>query len=480
MKQLLRSITWGDQKEKDEATASIRDLRMDRLVNLNKVEQEVLQAVQEFMVQFGEAPSIQVISRQFEVANNGPAMDLLEQAVGVTNPLISASLRQHFEQLVEERAADRLVEVLKETAKIAKLGVTKQGQLIKGTDAAIAHFFASAEEKPKVAEGRVPASISQAATYLKTLYQKRKSNPHHTYGVMTGYGLIDSSTGGIRKKQLYLHAGFGGHLKSTMMFNMIVNAAVDGGWNPLLFTSEMPAEDVMYILASIHSGNPKFNTIHPPLNSQRLILGNLSAAEEAFYEQVFSDLTTNTSHGSIRVIDSSDFTSFGSVMQRTMKEHAMQEVDLLWVDYVTRLPVDAKYIKLSQTEARNETVADAKRFAMSFDGGVGLAVCSPFQVNREGYKRAKDNAGRLDKTSLAQYNAAEREADIITGIFYGEDEQATSEPKLCMIKSRWGKMIYQPMSLFLEPDSRRIFDLSAGMSVGPATQAQNVDDTVTL
>jgi len=292
--------------------------------------------------------------------------------------------------------------------------------------------------------------------------------------VMTGYGFIDSATGGIRKKQLYLHAGFGGHLKSTMMLNMVLNASVDGGWNPLVFSSEMPQEDIMFSLIAMHSANPKFATTHPPLNAFRLILGRMTAAEEAFYADVSDDLINNKNHGIIRVVDASEFTTFGSVMQRSVREHSKLEVDEIWVDYLTRLPPDLKYKGLSITEARNETLADAKRFAMAFDHGRGVAVCSPFQVNREGYKKAKVSEGRMDKTALAQYNAAEKEADIISYIFYDEEEKATSEPKVGMLKSRWGEMHYKPISLFIEPDSRRIFDLSSGMSGGNAMPTVDV------
>lgn len=91
-------------------------------------------------------------------------------------------------------------------------------------------------------------------------------------------------------------------------------------------------------------------------------------------------------------------------------------------------------------------------------------MCTPFQVNREGYKKAKQSEGRMDKTALAQYNAAEKEADVITYIFYDEDEAAASEPKVGLLKSRWGEVSYKPVSLFIEPDSRRIFDLSSGMA----------------
>jgi hypothetical protein len=134
------------------------------------------------------------------------------------------------------------------------------------------------------------------------------------------------------------------------------------------------------------------------------------------------------------------------------------------------------------TSARNETLADAKRFAMSFDHGLGLPVETPFQVNREGYKRAADNEGRMTLTALGQYNAAEKEADIVTYIFYDREEKATSEPKEGVLKARYGSVPADPMPLYICPDSRRLFDMSAGMTpaAGYAPTAGGQDEEVAL
>jgi len=81
---------------------------------------------------------------------------------------------------------------------------------------------------------------------------------------------------------------------------------------------------------------------------------------------------------------------------------------------------------------------------MQFNGGKGLAVCSPFQINREGFKRGTSSGGKLDLTALAQYNAAEKEADTVTYIWYGEEEEATLEPKIGLMKTRWGAKVNEP------------------------------------
>lgn len=466
MKKVLRSLTYADPAEKDKAKANLGYARPDRLLNLSKAEDKVLNHVVDFYASNGEPPALQLVYDFFEQANASEETTLVEELTA-ENFYEGASFRTIFEGEVEEQAAQNLVSTCKDAIKIATQGIQEKGTLIKGTQEAVAHLFSAARPAPPNETGRLKASMTENKDALKELYEERKNNPQNTYGVLTGYGIFDQATAGIRKKQFYIHAGFGGHLKSTLMFNMIVNAAVDGGWNPLLFTSEMPAEDVQQLLIAIHSANPKFNGVGRPINAFRLLLGALRPEEESFYDEVKDDLLTNPNHGSIRVIDSSEFTTFGSVMQRTVREHVETEVDLLWVDYITRLPVDAKYRSIDINTARNETLADAKRFAMSFNNGEGLPVCTPFQVNREGYKKAKTNEGRMDKTALAQYNAAEKEADVITYIFYDTDEQATSEPKIGMMKSRWGRVPADPISVFIEPDSRRIFDLTAGM--GPQT-----------
>lgn len=463
MRKLLRAVMWADLTEKDAASSNLRGLVSDRFLSVDGPAGEVMEYCLQFLIQSNEAPSIRLVYDHFEKIPKPEVITRMEEILSESF-YASASFKAEVEGEVERQAAEALAAACKEAITIATVGVKSKTGTVKGVDAAVANLFSTVRDTPKDNQDKIPTSQKDATKALKDLYLERKNNPAKTYGVMTGYGLIDSSTGGIRKKQLYLHAGYGGHLKSTMMLNMIVNAA-EAGWNPLLFSSEMPQEALMFLLTAIHSANPKFVTIHPPIPAFSLLLGQLTAPEEAFYDLVQDDLTNNPDHGCIRVIDSGEFTTFGSVMQRTLREHFSTEVDVLWVDYITRLPVDLKYRSMSPTEARNEILADAKRFAMSFGDGEGLAVCSPFQVNREGYRKAKEHEGRMDMTALASFNAAEKEADVISYIFYDEEERILGEPKVGILKSRWGSVANKPVSLYLEPDSRRICDLSSGMSV---------------
>ena len=483
MKKVVRSLVWALPEEKPESTKNYRSVALERFLNLRKVERTVLEYLTDFYQRKAEAPQVDSLLDHFEQSQDPEAVVFIEECAALS-PYYGGSFTDLIEQEVEEQAAGNLAQTCKNAIKIATLGLKIGKGVIQGTDEAVSYIFSEVQGKPSLDDGRMSSSLTQSADALTALYKERKKNPHQTYGILTGYGLFDRATAGVRKKQLYLHAGFGGHLKTTHMLNMVINAAVDGGWNPLVFTSEMPAEDLKMLLVAIHSANPKFTQDGRPLPAFRLLLGAMSDEEEKFFELVKDDLVNNKQHGTIRVVDSGEFTSLGSVFQRTIREHAEEEVDELWIDYITRLPLDSKYRGMDTTTARNESLADTKRFAMTFDGGKGLAVCSPFQINREGYKRAKTNEGRMDKTALAQYNAAEREADIITYIYFDLEEQAVSEPKIGLLKTRWGKAKGDPVSVYIEPDSRRIIDLSAGMAVGahvaPTTGGMAAEDEVVI
>lgn len=466
MRKVLRSLVWSNSTDKDQTTHNYKSVQLERLTNLSTSETKSLEFLLDFYQRKGEAPQFQLLHDQFETANDAEGIVLCEE-IQVETAYYGGSFVDLFEREVEEQAVAVFVSKAKLAIKIAKDGAeVTRGVTVKGADEAVAFAFSELKGAPKLMQGGVPANMKDAGPALLDLYQQRKNNPQEAYGVMTGYGIFDSAWHGLKKKQLTFLAGFGGHLKSTLMVNIIVNSAVDGGYNQFLASSEMPADDLKMMMVAIHSGNPKFNGVHRPLSFNRYLAGALSAQEEQFMMTVQDDLLNNSQHGSIRVIDSGEFTSFGSIIQRVTRDHADEEVDSLWVDYITRLPLDAKYRGMEITHARNETIADAKRLAMQFDQGKGLPVNSPFQVNREGYKHAKANEGRMNKTALAQYNAAEKEADNIGYIFFDSEEEATSEPKVGLLKARWGAMKFDPVNVYIDPDSRRIYDMTAGVNAG--------------
>jgi hypothetical protein len=233
----------------------------------------------------------------------------------------------------------------------------------------------------------------------------------------------------------------------------------------------------MQMAIAIHSANPQFLGTWEPLNAFKVLKARLDPDEKKVLDEVQDHLLNTKTHGSLRIYDSGSFTSLGTIEQLTVREHAKRPVDLIWIDYLTRLPLDVKYLRrgIDHTTGVNLSIQDAKHFAMGFDGGAGLAVCTAFQINREGLRKGTDAKGVLDARHLGQYNAAEKEADLITYSWFGPDEQAASEVKVGMIKNRWGPRLPAPVNMYYHADSRLIHEL-AGQVLQSGQMCVEIED----
>lgn len=463
MRAVLRGLLFLEDTEKTEATENYASVDPSRLLALDEHEERVLEFMLDFFARHAEAPSYQAIHGNYATPATLKDMELVEE-VSAQIFQSGGSFTDLYEREVEEQGTLHMKRQMKEALTIATDGVDVKGQLVKGIEPAVAHLFTAVRTPPPKDSGRLPADMLQASAGLDDLYQKRKNNPGEAFGVYTGYSCIDQATGGIKKKQLYIHAGFANHLKSTFLLNQCVNAMVNG-YSPLLFSSEMDSSDLMLMAISIHSADIKFRSSYPEaLNSTDLLNGTLPGTQqENLFRDAREDFVGNPKHGTFRIVDSAEFTTFGSVMQRTVREHSLNPVDLLWVDYLTRLPLDSKYSRMDHTTGMNLSIAEAKQFSMAFGDGEGLSVATAFQINRtglrigkQGKKQGEQDAGKLDATALGQFNAAEKEADLITYTWFGDTQRADSTCLLGMIKNRFGPVLLEPAILYYDEQSRKI------------------------
>jgi hypothetical protein len=133
----------------------------------------------------------------------------------------------------------------------------------------------------------------------------------------------------------------------------------------------------------------------------------------------------------------------------------------------------------STTDRLNEVLRDAKRMAMSFNRGQGMAVVGLFQINREGYKAAlkrkeKGNPATYDLTHLSYANECERSADVVTASWVDEDLMKANRVQFQCLKSRDQK----PFERFLarvEWPCRRILTCN-DPNLTPAEQAKKGEE----
>ena len=460
MKKVLRSLMWSDPADRTVAEENFLVLKPHVLIDMTPDAQNVLNFCTDFFLRHQAAPMWKTVRDHFDATNAVDELILVDE-VEHEQVYTGADFKAAFEAEIESQATSKFKKDLREAQ-----GVATQ----KGVREAVSFVHSNIEPPPRL-DDQIPVSLQQAKTAILNIYDDRATNVNRQ-GIGTGYEWIDTRTGGLYKKQLYIHAGFIGHLKSTFALNVILNSAIDHKWNCLLFITEMPKDDVMMMMAAIHSAHPKFQGQYM-LDSFNMLRGRMTQQERQHMELIWDDIN-DPANGSIRIIDNNDFRTFSEIQARTLQEHMKEQVDVLWVDYLTRLTPEPKYIKLGMrpVDARNEMLADAKRFAMTFDNGEGLAVCSPFQVNREGLREAKKNEGKLSAAHLFQYNNAEKEADLITYIWFEDEEKATNQPKVGFIKNRYGKCPSDPSFLFLDEKTRRIFSdpvTTGGVRVSPTT-----------
>lgn len=444
---------YSSSDERQSAYENISYARPERLVNLSQVEDKLFRFIVSFSLEHQEAPSYELTNRYIESENDAPLTQLVEDCF-LTAPKSGATFKEVFEQEVREQFTSHLKSVAQESLLISA-GHSTLKENPKGPEEAVDYLFSTVRMPLNKDSSAAPIRINDATSYLKKEYDARETTLNSS-GIMSGYKFIDTRTGGIAPKSLYFHAGFAGHLKTTLALNMILTARKSGK-NVLLFTSEMPQQDVMFTLYAMYSRDIADG--HEPLSQFKLLRGQLNSAEKTFFYEVQERFNNETGCGSIRVIDSADFSTWASIKARTIYEDKRETVDILWVDYLTRLALgDTGRRFRDEVSARNEDIADAKRFAMSFRKGTGLVVCSPFQINREGLKKASLNGGKFDATALYQYSSAEKEADLITYIYCDAHMATTLQPTVGIIKNRWGPITDEPEFLQIDMDSRRIME----------------------
>lgn len=477
MNRVLRSLIYQKPEEKDSVAANHAHVRVERLLSMEDSERAVLEYVVDFFARTGEPPLHRTVYEHFEALQLGNEQALVE-VFGIQELREGASFTETFEEVVERRARRNMKAIFQDALEIASTGKEmKKGQPpVQGIQEAVAYTFSTLQPPDAKHGGQLPPDMTENAAALQALYKDRADNPQKAFGVPTGYQLVDKLTGGISRKGLYIHAGFAAHLKSTFLLNQMVNAATDG-WDGIYFSDEMAANDLMMMAVAIHSANPEFAGTWEPLHSFKVMKGRLEDDEKKVFDEVQDHLVNTSKHGHIRIYDSGSFTSLGSIQQITAREHTKRPVDIIWIDYVTRLPLDAKYLRagIDHTTGVNLTIVDAKHFAMGFNQGEGLPVVTAFQINREGLRKGTEAKGKLDARHLGQYNAAEKEGDLITYSWFGEEEQAANEVKVGMIKNRWGPRLPEPVDLFYHAESRLIYE-RGGRVFDDATKGLDIDE----
>ncbi len=490
MKTLLRS-TFIDAPS-DAADLFLRNAQALRDSGLGFDQEEdgiIWTYIQDFVAQHHHVPNASTIRGHFERVNQLPVTDRLD-TICIEKPRTQGDFLQLLDSRVEDRKVRTVGEVLREAARIVETGVTvKEGReerILRGPAHAVRYVLDRSHEIITPVTGvRLSGDVtSDGDSFLKE-YERVEADPLAGIGQFTGIRQMDEALKGAKRGELWTHAAFTGGLKSTLALNWHYNQAVYYRHSSILYSLEMPYQQVRRIIYAMHSGHEKFAAIRQKagvgrsLDYSKIRDGELTPEEKKFLVNHvvpdFNDPANQYGHIHIEVADpdKSDF-NVNDLRSRSellyTKDPAIQMVT---VDHAGLMQARNSY--RSTTEKLNEVLRDLKRFSMSFNRGMGIATVALFQISREGFKAAEKNGGRYNLTHLSYANEAERSSDVVTAGWVDTELREQNLVKFQCLKSRDNAPFNDFYSGVRWP-SRRIFT-TADMT---PQQAQQVGDEIDL
>jgi hypothetical protein len=481
MKDLLRSVFVA--KPTDNADMLLDNFRAFDQAKLSfevKEDAAVWSWVRDFVYQHKHVPEYTTIRGHFQRLNNASIADRLEHVV-VEKVLVKGDFNKRLEDCAEDKKRKQVHESLSDAAKILTTGITIKGnpkdgdKILRGPVDAMRYLMDRAHDVVTPVTGaKLSGNITVDGDDFLAEYDRIKLDPLSGIGNNVGIQQMDDALRGAKRNELWIHAAFTGHLKSTLMMNWAYNQAVWYAHDILIVSLEMPYIQCRRILYAMHSAHPKFAGIHAPLDYQQIRDGELDPAAEAFLrDYVVPDFNNPANgYGAIHIEvadpDKSDYT-VADMRARAEVLYTKTPFSMMFVDHA--LLVSPRKWVPSTTDRLNEVIRDCKRMAMSFNRGQGMAVVLLFQISREGYKaalkaREGGSSAVYNLTFLSYANEAERSADIVTSTWIDPELAKNGQVLIQNLKSR-DQQPFEPFRAGIHWPTRRLMtirDVTAGGS----------------
>ena len=452
MKTLLRSTFRSEQTEDlDLLMRNAQALRSAGLSFDISEDEAIWTWIQGFIDQYHHVPDASSIRGHFTSVNQMTIVDRMD-SLAVERSRSQGDYLLLLEARVEDRRLRLTSEILREAGTIAVTGVTIKGGKgepethLKGPIAALRYVVDRAVEVVTPTTGqRLSGDVTADGDTALTTYERMENDPLAGLGQLTGIQQLDMALKGSHRKELWTHAAYTGGLKSTFALNWHYNQAVFYRHSSVLFSLEMPYEQCRTILGAIHSIHPKFDAdrknfgIKKSLVYEKIRDGELTKEQKEFYKIVLRDWSLpENQYGRLHIeVPDPDKTDFNINDLRSKSELLYQKdpaIRMVTIDHAGLMQSRSKYS--NTTERLNEVLRDSKRFAMSFNRGMGIAVNALFQISREGYKAAGKNGGAYALHHLSYANEAERSSDVVTATWIDAELRESNMVKFQCLKTR--------------------------------------------
>lgn len=239
-------------------------------------------------------------------------------------------------------------------------------------------------------------------------------------GLMFGIPALDAYLGGgLQPADLGLITGFTSAGKSSLLVALAHHVCVAQGKNVIIATSETGRSQIQRKIIARHSRQPQFHDDLPDgINSSWLRNGDVPEHLEGKLEDVVNDFWHNPSYGHCYVAQVPRGATIDHVESLFIRVNRQFEIHLGAMDYLQLLRAHRN--RDSTREEQSLVVKEAKTMAQSFDGGRGIALVSPWQVNRTWRDKAR-LTGRYTLESLSETAESSNSSDVVISMLEPED-----------------------------------------------------------
>ncbi|EGQ7916350.1 replicative DNA helicase [Vibrio parahaemolyticus] len=308
----------------------------------------------------------------------------------------SAANINAYADIVAERAIVRgLIGVANE---IADAGYDPQGRSSEDLiDMAESKVFAIAESRTSENEGpqNVDNILEKTLERIELLY---KTPQDGVTGVDTGFTDLNKKTAGLQGSDLVIVAARPSMGKTTFAMNLCENAAMQQDKPVLIFSLEMPAEQLMMrMLASLSR-----------VDQTKIRTGQL---DDEDWARISSTMGILIQKKNMYIDDSSGLTptEVRSRARRVAREHG--GLSMIMVDYLQLMRVP------SLTDNRTLEIAEISRSLKALAKELNVPVVALSQLNRSLEQRADKRPVNSD---LRESGSIEQDADLIMFIYRDE------------------------------------------------------------
>ncbi|WP_410733527.1 replicative DNA helicase [Citrobacter freundii] len=317
----------------------------------------------------------------------------------------SAANISAYADIVRERAVVR--DMISVANEIAEAGFDPQGRSSEDLlDLAESRVFKIAESRANKDEGpkNITDVLDATVARIEQLFQQSHDG---VTGVNTGYDDLNKKTAGLQPSDLIIVAARPSMGKTTFAMNLVENAAMLQDKPVLIFSLEMPSEQIMMrTLASLSR-----------VDQTKIRTGQL---DDEDWARISGTMGILLEKRNIYIDDSSGLTptEVRSRARRIAREHG--GIGLIMIDYLQLMRVP------SLSDNRTLEIAEISRSLKALAKELHVPVVALSQLNRSLEQRADKRPVNSD---LRESGSIEQDADLIMFIYRDEVYHENSDLK---------------------------------------------------